>query len=379
MNGINEIKRVLHIFGSLDMGGAETRTIDIYKNIDRNKVQFDFISLDSSENQTYENEILELGGKIFKLESPRKIGNIKHYKVLKRIMISNKYLAVHSHTSFHNGLVMMCAFFSKIKIRISHSRTTNTKKKGIKNKIFLYIGKFLVKTFATNMLAISKESAIFLYGKKRVEKNKVEVLPNPIDLSKFLYEDKSKTVKIKEDLRIENCDLIIGQIGRFEDIKNQKFLVDIASVMVSNFPLMKIIFIGDGPKKTEVEEKVKMLKLEDYFIFLGNRRDINEVIKIFDILVVPSLYEGLSGVLIEAQAANILCVASSTIPKEVDFGLGLIKFVDLNSSINNWKEAIISQLKIPKKNDKQIIESFEKRNFTIEYTIKRLMEIYKIQ
>ena len=372
---------VIHVFGSLNVGGAESRMMDIYRKIDRNKVNFNFVSLDLSENQYFEEEIKLRGGNINKVNSPREIGVLSHLKELIKIFKVNNdngKLIIHAHTLHHCGLVMLAAKLSKVKIRISQSRATNTQHTNIKSRIMVFIGKILISVFATEMLAITKESADFLFFKKYIKNKKVKIVPNAIQLDIYKNISNEEIIKLKKQYSITSNNVVIGHVGRFEVMKNHKFLIDLFFDYNKLNPNSILVLIGDGTLKMVMEKLVKDLGLNNNVIFLGIRSDVYLWMNIFDVVLLPSLFEGLPGVASEAQAAGTPCVLSDTITNKSDLGLGLLRYLSITGDKGDWIKAINYYIKTNKPSFSLIENKFDEKNLSLSKGIEVLNKIYKI-
>lgn len=367
---MKETIKVLQVFGSLNMGGAESRMMDIYRHLDRQKCQFDFLTM-ADEKQFFENEILLLGGKIIKIESPRSCGIIKHFLQLRQYMRIGKYNAIHAHTSYHCGLVMAAAWMEHIPVRISHARTTGSKQSGKMQVIFQRLGSVLINAFSTHRLAISKEAGKFLFGN-----HDFEIIPNAIDLDKYYHNEKLVIDSIVEEIGIKEQSFVIGQIGRFDLMKNHEFTVRWFSQYVKENDKAVLVLVGDGTLRVQIEEKVHELGIVEHVIFTGVRSDVNYLLHLFDVVFFPSLFEGLGGVALEAQAAGVPCVESDTIPLETDLGLGLVKRCSLDGGFEVWNEAVNSCKKIIIPSCDIIKAAFDKKGYSLSRVIKRFLEIY---
>ena len=160
----NSPMKVLQVFSSLNMGGAESRMMDVYRHLDTSKIQFDFVTL-SDEKQFYEDEIESLGGSIHKLRSPREVGVYQHIKELRECIRNNAYSAVHAHTSYHCGIVMLASWLEHVPVRIAHARTTGSKSISKAKRLSIVLGRCLIRLFSTYRLAISKKAGEFVFGK----------------------------------------------------------------------------------------------------------------------------------------------------------------------------------------------------------------------
>ncbi len=370
--------RVLHVFGSLNVGGAETRTMELFRYIDKEKYSFDFLCMQSGK-QFYEDEIMQLGGRVIHIPEPRRnpILNFKNiFSVLKE---NGPYNAVHAHTSFHCGLVSMAAKLAGVQVRISHARTTGSKNHSLKNKIMLCFGRCLIGIFSTHCLAISEAAAAYLYGKNFQRNNKVRILPNSIDDSRYSDIKQESIDALLEEFSLSKDNLIIGHVGRFETMKNHAFLIELAREMVEDRPSAKFVLIGDGRLRPEIEQKVHDYNLVDNVIFCGNRTDVPVWMNIFDVVVMPSIYEGLCGVAIESQAAGTPCVLSTGIPeKETDLGLGLCKYVPLDSPVENWIETISNSCASAVIDKSVILDRLSASGYTLQSGLDEICKIYSL-
>lgn len=310
------MKRVLQIFSSLNLAGAESRVMDLYRTIDKTKLQFDFITVKSGPYY-YEEEIKKLGGKIYCITDPKK----SLYRNIKDMIyiMKNKgpYIAVHSHTSYYNGIAMYCAFRAKIKLRIAHARNSSNNNLNFFRWIQIIIGRILIKIFATNKVSISNLAAKFVFG---TNKN-VQIIPNAIDLNKFLKEDKVEQLKVKKEFKLNNSKILI-MVARLIEFKNHKFAIDVLEELVKNRKLdYKLLLVGEGNLEDQLKEYVKSKNLENDVLFLGLRTDIATLDKISDLFLVPSKFEGLCGACIEAQASGTKCLLSKEVPQEADMNI----------------------------------------------------------
>ena len=355
--------------------------MDIYRKIDENKVNFDFVSLDLSENQYYEEEIKLRGGNINKVNSPREIGVLSHLKELIKIFKVNNdngKLIIHAHTLHHCGLVMLAAKLSKVKIRISQSRNTKTQHTNIKSRITVFIGKILISVFATEMIAITKESADYLFFKKYIKNKKVKIVPNAIDLDKYKNISKEEIIKLKKQYNISSDYNVIGHVGRFEKMKNHKFLIDLFFHYNKLNPNSILVLIGDGTLKKPMKKLVQDLGLNNNVTFLGIRSDVYLWMNIFDVVLLPSLFEGLPGVASEAQAAGTPCVLSDNITAKSDLGIGLLRYLSITGDKDDWVKGINYSLKIKTPSFSLIESKFDQKNLSLNKGIEALNKIYKI-
>lgn len=363
--------RILQLFGSLNMGGAECRMMDVYRAIDKSEFQFDFVTLTSGQ-QIFEDEIKEFGGKIYKIKSPREIGIIKHIREVRKCLKSENYSAVHAHTSYHCGMVMLAAWLEHIPVRISHARTTGSKSKSKSKGLSLFLGRILINLFATKKLAISNNAGEFVFGN-----SSFEVLPNAIDVKKYQNIDISEVESLKNEIGVRKSAFIIGQIGRFAAMKNHKFSTIWFSEYKKQCPNSMLVFVGDGELKPEIERLSKELGIIDDVVFTGIRNDVYKVIHAFDVLLFPSLFEGLGGVVLEAQAAGIPVVESDSVPIETDMEIGLVQRLSINDDYSAWKNAVDSTKEGKRPSLETINQAFQEKHYTLSSAINKLSNIYQ--
>lgn len=364
--------KIIQVFGSLNAGGAESRMLDVFRAIDRTKYQFIFVTLDASDNQFYESEIRSLGGEIIKISSPRQVGVFKHLRQLHEvfaILKSQGANVVHSHTSYHSGMVLAAAKAAGIKVRIAHARTTSSiNKNTLPQKAMIAIGKRLLDIFATHRLALNEETALSLYGKD----SGARIIPNAIPLE--LYSE-ALPADIYADIPADAT--VICHIGRFQPMKNHEFLLKLFAEYIKEHPDSWLILVGEGPLRPAAESLVKELNIDNRVKFTGLRRDIPQILSRASVFVFPSKYEGLGGVVLEAQAAGVGCVVSDTLPRNVDMGLDMVDFVSLEASVTCWVEAIDKSLSKSRPDYEARYEAFDRHGFTLEHEIKLLTSIYE--
>lgn len=361
--------KVLHNFASLNLGGAESRTMDIFRGMDPSKIKFDFVIYDEGK-QYFEDEIFSLGGHIHRITSPRK--NIfKHLVDLNKLIYRGGYDAIHSHTSYHSGIVMFLARLHKVPIRIAHARTTGSiSTRGYVGSLGQALGKLLIQNFSTKRLAISFDAGEFLFGKS----GRFEVVPNAFDLSPYM--SPLRKSEAREKLSLSQNRMILGQIGRFETVKNHQFTISLFNDIHTQQPDSLLVLVGDGPLRENLESLVRDSGLQGSVRFVGNQNNVYEWLAAFDLLLAPSLYEGLGVVVIEGQAAGRPVIASSNVPQDTDMGLSLVKYLDLEASRQTWLQEIRNvNVSSPTEPD-QIEHAFSKRGFTLEEAIQKHIDVY---
>ena len=342
--------------------------MNYYRNIDRSKIQFDFICDDHSTNIPYK-EIESYGGKVILIPPYQKV--FKYHKELKRVLKEGNYKIVHSHINTLSVFSLCAAKATKVPIRIAHSHSTTNKKEKKKNLLKQVLRPFS-KLFATDYMCCSELAGRWLFGNKEYDKGNVYLLNNAIDLDKYKYDEKIRTKKRKE-LNIDKDTLVIGHIGRFVEQKNHRFLLDIFNEIHKKESNSILLLAGQGPLMEEMKEKVKTLKLENNVKFLGQRSDANELYQAFDVFLLPSLYEGLPVVGVEAQASGNLCYLSDDMTKETKV-LDSTVFMSLSNTAEQWASKLLESYSNFKRTDTK--EEISNNNFNIKLESSKLEDKY---
>ena len=333
--------RVLQVFGRTDRGGSETMIMNIFRNLDRTKVQFDFV-VHTQDKCAFDDEIMELGGRIFPV--PRlNLKNVLIYKkAWKELLIAHpEWKIVHSHIMSSAATQLRIAKkLSRVTISHSHSVSAGTGKKAILKRI-LENG---IK--ADYYFACSKAAGIFLYGENIISNPSFKVLPNAINTKEYEFNTIIRD-KVRNDLEISD-DILFGHVGNFTEVKNHHFLLDIFSVIKKKKERSKLMLVGDGPLRNEIEEYARHLGLENDIIFTGVRSDVNELVQAMDFFVFPSLFEGLPVTIVEAQTSGLPCVISDTVPDECILTSDLVSVMSLQQSAEEWANHILSRLGKPR-------------------------------
>lgn len=361
--------RVAHIIGKWLGGGVESVVMNYYRHIDRTKIQFDFICDNDSTNIPYD-EIEQLGGRVILVPPYQKV--FEYQKELVKIFKDNNYKIVHSHINTLSVFPLRAAKKAGVPIRIAHSHSTTNKKEWKKNLVKQVLRPFS-KVYATDYMCCSELAGRWLFGNKEYDKGNVYLLNNAIDLDKFKYDEKIRKEKRKE-LNIKDDTLVIGHVGRFVEQKNHRFLIDIFNEVHKQKENSILLLVGQGLLMEEMKEKVKTLGIEDKVIFLGQRNDVNELYQVFDVFCLPSLYEGLPVVGVEAQATGLLCVFSDDMTKETKV-LDTTEFLSLNQSVEEWARILIDSYKKFKRTNHN--DEISSNGFNIENETHKLVDYYR--
>lgn len=357
--------RILTVTPALNMcGGIESYTMNYYRNMTDNIVM-DFATHDIEDNQ-YKEEITARGGKVFLLSKIGLRTLKKSLEQMSKILKENEYDIIHCNMA--NAAVFYFYYAKKygVKIRILHNHQANYADKlshKIRNVFLIGIG----KRVATHNFACSKLAGDFLFKKK-----KYYIINNAIDVEKFTYNPTVRK-KIRKQENIKEDEIVLANIGRFCNQKNQLFLIDIFSEVVKKRDNAKLYLIGSGELKSRIEEKIVEKELENKVIIKNPINNINEFLQATDILVMPSLYEGLPVIGVEAQCADVKCIFSDTITQETKI-LETTKYERLNNSAQQWAETIY---KVAKNTERTNVNEFiKKARFDIKNEAKELEKLY---
>lgn len=332
---MEKVLRILYINGGLiDRGGISSFMLNHYLYFDLHKVVVDFVVHGFSTGER-DGEIICNGGIIYNV-TPKSKDYIKNYREIKTIITNGNYDIVHAHMDAGNAHVLKIAKECGVPIRISHSHSTGYT---MKNKIRMIYNDFQkrnIKKYATDLWACSADAGFWLYGNK----SKFEIVPNAINIEAFAYNELIRN-ELRQQLGLKGR-FVIGHIGRFNCSKNQVFLLGVIQKLIIKIPTISLLFIGDGPDKQYIENRVQEMNLNDNVLFLGERNDVNRVMNVFDVFVLPSLFEGFGIVAIEAQSNGLKCFCSENITKEVDL-TGNVSFLPL--VVDVWVEALSTSCK----------------------------------
>lgn len=353
------MKKVLHIIPTLKFGGISSVVSSWHNSCHGVVYNFDYVSFnDGPLNEKFTNE----GSNVFVIPTLRK--NIfSYFYQLNKIIMQGKYDVIHVHNSFKNGFVLLIAALYGVKYRACHSHTSGLEDKRL--NFYLPFLKWMIINFSNVRLACGKEAGYFLYGDK-----KHSIISNTIDIKRITNVTTSKK-DLKAKYNIPYGKTVVGHVGRFSDVKNHNFIVDLAYKTSEKY---HFILVGNGPKKKEIFKKIETKGLANRFTFIEPTPEIPELLSLFDVFMFPSKFEGVSLALLEAQAAALNCLVSNSVPSDNDVGLGLISFLPLDS-VDVWLDKL-GKLELNCLSKEEITERFNLCNFTNESLYKQLKFMY---
>lgn len=371
------MKRIIHIVGAMNRAGAETMIMNLYRNLDCNNYQFDFIYF-TKDKCDYDKEIIDKGGRIYRVSVTKSSffktisRYYKYYLLLKSLKENN---LVHSHMNINNSMYLFLAYLAGVKDRISHSHGTEGKyHQSFFRKIYKFFSFSIIKKFATKYIACGVTAGNYLYP--RVEKSKIILLPNAINIEEFSENRMVHRNYIRDFLKIDKETIVVSQIGRLSTVKNHIFSIQFMKKLKQLKVKFHFVIIGDGELKEYLQKSVKTDGLEKEVTFLGVRSDVPELLSGSDCILMPSLHEGFPVVLVESQAIGVPSLISDSISNEVDLELGLVDFIALNDSLSIWKKQLIKLVEKEEVDSSLRLQILTDKGFNIKNSIKKIEEIY---
>lgn len=354
---------VLYINGGpMNRGGIESFMMNYFRRIDRKRVQIDFV-VHGYEKGAYDEEIEQRGGKIYHVPIKSK-HPLAYKKELEKIFSNGRYSVVHSHADAMSCWILKIAKRCGIPIRIAHSHNTDHL---TTNKLKYFVNEVArrnITKYATHCFACSEAAGKWLFGS-----HDFKVIPNAIDLGRFQY-NKALGEEIREELGIPKDTVVFGHVGRFDTQKNHEFLIRVFKRISQQNKKIALMLIGEGWNQPQIKAMVKQENLEEQVIFMGARDDVNRLYNAMDCFVLPSLFEGLGIVLIEAQGNGLNCFASDAVPREADL-THTVSFLPLDEEV--WAGVLSEINAIPRHDTTKAIQD---AGYDIRLAAKELEDLY---
>ena len=355
--------RVLQCVNNMHRAGLETMLMNYYRNMDRTKVQFDFLT-HRPDRSDYDDEIEALGGRIYHAPRLYPQNYPAYFSYMRQFFQEHpEYRIVHSHIDAMSYLPLLAAKKAGVPVRIAHSHSTSIDR-DFKYPLKQYF-RYRLLEVANSRLACGEEAGQFLF-----RGSDYNVVPNAIDMERFFYSPDIR-VKKREELGIKQA-FAVAHVGRFTYPKNHGFLIEMFNEIYKKRNDAILLLIGTGEKEIESRNQVKKLGLDHCVRFLGNRTDVNELYQAMDVFVLPSLFEGVPLVGIEAQAAGLSCVFSDRVPKEVQITENCL-FLPLETSAAGWAESILMH---DLKNRETVAKKLQNSSYNIRHASVMLEEFY---
>ena len=369
--GKNKTLRVLHIFGRMDRGGSELRTLELMPLLAEKGVHFDFCTLSGGEGEL-DGEIRQLGGEVF--PCPLRSAVLTFGKRFLQILNHSNYDIVHSHEHYFNGCIVRLAHKAGIKGRIVHFRSIyDGKPLTLRRKFYRKIMHRWMDKYATAILAVCCGAMEFSWGEDWYKDPRVQVIYNGLDLSQYQFSgDERENVASEFDLP-DNSKLVI-HVGRMHRAKGHDVLLDAAAKVIATDPTIHFLLVGDGALKADMQARTNALNITNNVHFAGARRDVPRLLKASDCFVLPSRWEGLPGAVLEAVAANLPVIATD-LPgvREIAEHTNLISIIPVEDSEALAAGILKTCTNMKVKTDKQVPFPEE---FDLQRCAEKVFEVY---
>ena len=355
--------RILHMIGALEMGGSQALVMNLYRHMDREQIQFDFV-LDHPDRDDYADEVRALGGRIYTM--PGFHGNVVEVRQAWDEFFTQhpEYKVLHSHVRSYASLYLPVAKKHGVKT-IIHSHSTSN---GSGFSALVKMGlQYPLRHQADVLMSCTREAGVWLFGEQACQSDRFFLLPNAVDVEKFRYHEAVRR-EYRQQLGIENK-LVVGHVGRFHEAKNHSFLLESFTKLHEQQPDSILLLVGDGELRCQIEKKIAELGIGDSVILTGNRSDVAELMQAMDLLAFPSRWEGLPVTVVEAQAAGLPCLISDRITRDVDLS-PLVRRLPIDST-EVWARAMAEPAA-----RQDVCKEIAAAGFAIEESVQRLSGLY---
>ncbi len=362
--------RVLHFVGKMNRAGQETFIMNVYRNIDRKKISFDFLCTNCSKGD-YDDEIMKLGGKFHYVALNQVTGRKRHidnwiilYKKLSYLKDEYNVFHIHTYHAFDGLLAASAAKKAGFDQVIVHSHSAYADGHFCLHKV----ARLFLRRMHITKLACSEKAGAWLFGDR-----KFEVIKNGIDVKKFLYSYEIRE-KVRKELKISENACILGHVGRFDPVKNHVYLINLFEKYLKVDSNAVLLLVGEGELRAECEKICEEKQISKQVIFTGMRTDTYELYQAMDVFVFPSTYEGLGIVAVEAQTSGLPCVVSDAVPREIDITPN-VRHCKLENCFDEWIKEILNCYKDIKQRG-GTEEMIIKAGYDIHKTVEKLESIY---
>ncbi len=350
---------VLHVLGGVGLGGAESRIMDLYRRMDRDEIQFDFLVHSSALNwftketerkpEFYDEEIEAMGGHIYVLPKFKVYNYLFYRRAVRKFFAKHKeFRVVQGHMTSTAGIYLPIAKKSGVPITVAHARNAGVVK-GPKGAATRFFRRELVEKadfcFACSLLAGQD-----VFGRNAMSEGRVKIIYNAIDVRRFTFDEKVRAAARKQ-LGISQ-ELVLGHVGRFEYQKNHPYLLEVFAAVCREREDAVLLLLGEGKDRPAMEERCKQMGIADRVRFMGNRKDTERYYQAMDIFLLPSFFEGLPGVLMEAQAAGLKCFVSDTVTREAK-ATDLVTYLSIDKPAESWAKEILERAEYERRDTAQ--------------------------
>lgn len=373
--GTSHPTKILHVVGSLNRGGIETWLREVVGRLPRERYESDFCTYRRGGGGAYAAELARCGCKLHYIPLGRSpLAILRFSSRFRRLLSGGRYDVVHCHGLLLVGFIMFLAWLEKTPVRIAHGHSTRRVGGPVSVvALSLTLGRFLVRAFSTHGVGCSAEAAAALFGKGWRENAKYKVIHCGVNLTPFGV---SLDGSARGDLGIPHGAKVIGHVGSFSIVKNQRFLVAVAAHVFRRRPDAVLLLVGEGTLRPSIEESCAAVGIRSRVIFAGESSRVPELMRsAMDAFVMPSLHEGLPLVLLEAQAAGLPCLVSDVVSREAMISEGTIQFLPLGSGVGAWGDAVLSLLERPTRRP-DLLERMANSDYNADVSSNRLGDLY---
>jgi glycosyltransferase EpsF len=373
-----EKTKVLIVAGAMNVGGIENQLMHLLRQADKSRFQIDYTT--TADHPFYQDEIESLNSRCIHIHGTEGRHFFRYCRELYRVMREGQYDIVHSHELFHSGMVLLTARLAGVRHRFVHAHNwmegdDPKAKKGLKRRVYNHVMQRLIQWNATDFIACSTLAGKFLYGEKVTRQPNYHLVFNSVDTSKFIENyDRCESGEFCEDGWTN-----VLQVGRFTPVKNQLFTAEIARELKARGKKIRILCAGNvgGQYDDAVAAKIREYGLEEHMLLLGVRKDIDVLMRKSAAFLLPSLYEGMPLVLIEAQASGLPCVTADTYSHEVDFGLGTVSWLQLEDGVSVWTDAVERAAATGRAEKAAVVQAIEKGGFDSRVFARKICDLYE--
>lgn len=369
--------RILHVLGAMNRGGVETWLMHVLRHLDRESFRTDLL-VHTNKPAAYDNDVLSLGSRILRCPHPENplVYARRFFQLVKR---NGPFDVLHSHVHHFSGFVLALGRAAGIPVRIAHSHNDTSSlasQAGLARTVYLKCSRGLIAANCTRGLAVSRPAAVALFGPNWQSDPRLEVLYCAIDPKQFDWSPSPAAVRAEFGFSLQ--DVVFGHVGRFDPQKNHQFLLETAAEIRKLEPRAKFLLVGDGPLRHQMESRARALALQDCTVFAGTRSDVPRLMASgMDLQLLPSLYEGLAIVLLEAQAVGLTSLVSEGIPREAVIHQALIRHLPLSIGAREWARIACDAVKEPRFSSRKALDLFTSSPFGIDRCVQLLCDIYR--
>lgn len=363
------MKSVLYVVDKMNRGGAETFLMNILRNINKDKYAIYFLCF-GNDKFDYQDEIEQLGGKIIRI--PRHTNPLRLIREIRQVIRRYGVEVIHAHIQLASMYSIIAGRLERVSTRLTHSHSMSAGRAGgLAYKIYEFVAKKVIGYYSTHLIACGEEAGRYLFSKRPFE-----VIVNGIVLADFAFSAERRS-DFRRQHGFGDDDFLIGMVARLEEVKNHKFAIEVFRRYCERHPKARLVLAGRGSLQRDLERLVEKSGLAERVVFLGLVEDTASLYSGLDLVIMPSLYEGLPVSLVEAQANSLRCLCSDRVDKDSNVG-GLVEFLSIdNDPYDEWSAAIAKHSAARREHMPNVIERITENGYNISETVKRLEEIYQ--